>query len=65
MASNKDTVKAMEDYSLDAMFIFTVTMGFTAFLMAWTMVVFAARGSIGQGRHEGMAVWNRAVVQRA
>ena len=52
MASNKDTVSAMEHYDLDAMFIFTVTMGFTAFLMAWTMVVFAVRGFVGQRRHE-------------
>ena len=44
MASNKDTVAAMESYDLNAMFIFTVTMGFTAFLMAWTIVVLAVKG---------------------
>ena len=44
MASNKDTVAAMEKHDLDAMFIFTLTMGFTAFLMAWTMVVLAVKG---------------------
>lgn len=44
MASNKNTVAAMEHYDLDAMFIFTVTMGFTAFLMAWTILVLALKG---------------------
>lgn len=44
MASNKDTVGAMERYDLNAMFAFTVTMGFTAFLMAWTILVLAIKG---------------------
>ncbi|KAI9822346.1 MAG: hypothetical protein M1827_000065 [Pycnora praestabilis] len=44
MASNKNTVEAMEYNELDAMFTFTVTMGFTAFLMAWAMVVLAIKG---------------------
>lgn len=44
MASNKDTVAAMEYYDLNAMFVFTVTMGFTAFLMAWTILVLAVKG---------------------
>lgn len=44
MASNKDTVGAMEKHGLDAMFSFTLTMGFTAFLMAWTIIVLAVRG---------------------
>ena len=34
----------MEDNDLDAMFIFTVCMGFTAFLMAWEMIVLAIKG---------------------
>ena len=33
IASNKDTVATMEYYDIHAMFPFTVTMGFTAFLM--------------------------------
>lgn len=44
MLSNKDTVAALEAYDLDAMFIFTVTMGVTALLMAWTTVVIAIKG---------------------
>jgi hypothetical protein len=42
--SNRDTVQAMEMYNLDAMFIFTVTMGFTAFMMAWVTAVVALKG---------------------
>ena len=34
----------MEKYDLDAMFVFTVTMGFTAFLMAWAILVVAIKG---------------------
>ena len=44
MASNKDTVAAMEQHGLHAMFPFTVTMGFTSFLMAWTILVLAVKG---------------------
>jgi len=44
MMSNRDTVKALEDNSLDAMFVFNVTMGFTAFMMAWVAVCLAIKG---------------------
>ncbi|KAH7085377.1 integral membrane protein [Paraphoma chrysanthemicola] len=44
MLSNKDTVAVLEGYQLDAMFTFTVTMGLTALLMAWTTVVIAIKG---------------------
>ena len=44
MASNKDTVAAMEAHNLNAMFVFTVMMGVTAFLMAWTILVLAVKG---------------------
>lgn len=44
MASNTDSVQAMEEYGLHAMFPFTVTMGFTCALMAWVMVVLAVKG---------------------
>jgi hypothetical protein len=44
MVSNKDTVAALESYNLDAMFTFTVTMGFVALLMSWTVVVVAIKG---------------------
>jgi hypothetical protein len=44
MLSNKDTVAVLEGYHLDAMFTFTVTMGLTALLMAWTTVVIAIKG---------------------
>ena len=44
MASNKDTIAAMEHYNLHAMFPFTVTMGFTCLLMAWAIGVLAVKG---------------------
>lgn len=51
MASNKDTIAAMEHYNLHAMFPFTVTMGFTSLLMAWAIVVLAVKGwAVRNGR---------------
>jgi hypothetical protein len=44
MLSNKDTVAALESYELDAMFTFTITMGLTALIMAWTTVLVAFKG---------------------
>jgi len=44
MMSNKDTVKALEDGELDAMFVFNVTMGCTAFWLAWVMGCLAVKG---------------------
>lgn len=44
MVSAKDTVSSMELYGLDAMFVFTVTMGLITFLMAWIIVVIAIKG---------------------
>ena len=44
IVSNKDTVAALEAYELDAMFMFTVTMGFTALMMAWTTILLAIKG---------------------
>jgi hypothetical protein len=44
IVSNKDTVAALESYKLDAMFTFTVTMGLTALIMAWTTVLIALKG---------------------
>jgi hypothetical protein len=48
MLSNKDTVAVLEGYEVDAMFTFTVTMGLTALLMAWTTVVIAIKGWASQ-----------------
>lgn len=44
MASNKDVIHIMEDHNLMPMFIFTVCMGLTAFLMAYEMIVLAIKG---------------------
>jgi hypothetical protein len=34
----------METYNLNAMFAFTLTMGFTAFLMAWVIIALGIKG---------------------
>ena len=34
----------MESYNLEAMFVFTVTMGFIMLLMAWVIIVIAIKG---------------------
>jgi hypothetical protein len=39
MCSNSDMVVALETRGLEAMFVFTVMIGFTAFVMAWEAVV--------------------------
>ena len=44
MASNRNTVNALEAHGIHAMFPFTVVMGFTSFLMAWSIVVLAIKG---------------------
>lgn len=44
MASARDLTEAMEANGLDAMFIFTVSMGVITFLMAWIIVVVAIKG---------------------
>ncbi|KAK3346278.1 hypothetical protein B0T25DRAFT_571426 [Lasiosphaeria hispida] len=44
MASSSDTVDGMIHYQLDAMFMYTVTMGFVGLLMAWVILVVALKG---------------------
>lgn len=44
MGSATDTVRAIEDNGLDAMFLFTVVMGFTGLIMSWTAITFAIKG---------------------
>jgi hypothetical protein len=44
MASSEDTVAGMIAYHLDAMFMYTVTMGFVSLLMAWVVLVLALKG---------------------
>lgn len=44
MASNKDTINALEEYDLDSMFVFTVMMGLTCLVMAWTLITVAVEG---------------------
>ncbi|KAK3941179.1 hypothetical protein QBC46DRAFT_259353 [Diplogelasinospora grovesii] len=44
MASSGDTVIGMIHYGLDAMFMYTVTMGFVGLLMAWVIMCIALKG---------------------
>jgi hypothetical protein len=44
MASSGDTVEGMVHYNLDAMFMYTVTLGFSGLLMAWVIVLIAIKG---------------------
>jgi hypothetical protein len=44
MASTKDIVLWMEAEKLMAMFLFTVTSGFTAFIMAYEILVLSLKG---------------------
>lgn len=44
MASSGDTVDGMIHYKLDAMFMYTVTMGFVGLLMAWVILCIALKG---------------------
>ncbi|PKS10874.1 hypothetical protein jhhlp_002631 [Lomentospora prolificans] len=44
MASASDTVLGMENYQLDAMFMYTVTMGLVGLLMAWVLFLLALKG---------------------
>ena len=44
MFSARDTVTAIETNGLDAMTIFTVTMGLSAMILAWEVVVFTLKG---------------------
>ena len=44
MASTTDIVEAMEVNGLMAMFVFTIAMALTAFIMAWEIVVLSIGG---------------------
>ncbi|KAK4228184.1 integral membrane protein [Podospora fimiseda] len=44
MASASDTVSGMIHYQLDAMFMYTVTMGLVGLLMAWVIICVAIKG---------------------
>ncbi|OIW26401.1 hypothetical protein CONLIGDRAFT_706645 [Coniochaeta ligniaria NRRL 30616] len=44
MASSGDTVSGMIHYQLDAMFMYTVTMGLVGLLMAWEILCIALKG---------------------
>lgn len=64
MASARDCVEAMEAYDLDAMFVFTVTMGLITFQMSWIILVIAIKGWAvrKEARKESQAFDNRVMV---
>jgi len=39
-----DTVQGMIHYDLDAMFMYTVVLGFVGLIMAWEIIVLALKG---------------------
>ncbi|KAF2760871.1 hypothetical protein EJ05DRAFT_244565 [Pseudovirgaria hyperparasitica] len=49
--SNKDTVACMEQYGLDAMFTFTVTVGLTCLVLSWATVLCAIKGWATRREH--------------
>ena len=44
MGSASDIITGMEMHGVHAMILFTITMGFTAFLMGWEIIVLAVKG---------------------
>lgn len=44
MASTRDVVKMLDRNSLHAMFILTVTIGFTCLVMVWTVILYSIKG---------------------
>jgi hypothetical protein len=51
----------MELYDLDAMFVFTVSMGLVTFLMAWTILVIAIKGmALKRENRQGCAYSSKA-----
>lgn len=44
MASSGDTIAGMIHYNLDAMFMYTVTMGLVGLFMAWEIILIAIKG---------------------
>ncbi|KAK5086799.1 hypothetical protein LTS08_007212 [Lithohypha guttulata] len=54
MLSTHDIVHYMDVYNLMPMFTFTVVMGFTAFVMAYTMFVVGLKGWAARREHTGL-----------
>ncbi|KAL9058620.1 MAG: hypothetical protein Q9162_001627 [Coniocarpon cinnabarinum] len=55
MASNSDTVHSLENQDLDAMFVFTVVMGLTGLLLAWSVAVVAFKNWLCKRAHVKLA----------
>lgn len=59
MASARDSVNSLESYELDAMFVFTVSIGLITSLMAWIVVVIGIKGWAVKKENQSMAVFRR------
>ncbi|KAI0127969.1 hypothetical protein BJ170DRAFT_397076 [Xylariales sp. AK1849] len=58
-ASSSDTIAGMIRYDLDAMFMYTVTMGFVGLLMAWVVLVLASKGwAVRKELGKPQGLWN-------
>jgi hypothetical protein len=54
-----DTITGMVHYDLDAMFMYTVTMGFVGLLMAWVVLVLALKGwAVRKELGKSHGAWN-------
>jgi len=52
MVSARDSVRSLELYELDSMFVFTVSMGLITSLMAWIIVVIGIKGWAVKQEHQ-------------
>ena len=59
MASARDVIISMELHELDAMFVFTVSMGIITFLMAWILAVIAIKGWVVRKEKQRRFVYRR------
>jgi hypothetical protein len=56
---SSDTVDAMAHYNLDAMFFYTVTMGFMGLVMAWVVLLLALKGwAVRKEAGKARNAWN-------
>lgn len=56
-----DTITGMIHYELDAMFTYTVTLGFVGLLLAWVILVLAVKGwAVRRESRGAQKTWNRA-----
>ncbi|KAG9570637.1 hypothetical protein KCU77_g2188, partial [Aureobasidium melanogenum] len=62
MASSDDTIEGMIHYGLDAMFMYTVTMGLVGLLMAWEVTLLALKGWAERNECRKVAQWSETAI---